>query len=49
MIPLLDGTNKKEDLLAHLEKLAENKTFTVSQYDLPVTDPEKIRQSLDQS
>ena len=49
VIPLLDGTNKKEDLLAHLEGLAENKTFTVSQYDLPVTDPEKIRQSLDQS
>jgi methyltransferase-like protein len=49
LIPLLDGTKNKEELLDHLAALVENKTFTVSQYDLPLTDPEKIRQSLDQS
>ncbi|MBC2714110.1 MAG: methyltransferase domain-containing protein [Desulfobacteraceae bacterium] len=49
LIPMLDGTKNKEEMLNHLTDLAENKTLTVSQYDLPLTDPEKIRQSMAQS
>jgi len=46
LIPILDGTKNKDEMLEHLVKLTENKTLTVSQYDLPLTDPDKIRQSL---
>jgi methyltransferase-like protein len=49
LLPILDGTKNKGELLNHLTALAANRTFTVSQYDLPITDPEKIRQSLDKS
>lgn len=49
LLPMLDGTNNKEDMLNHLTALAANKTFTVSQYDLPVTDPKKIRKSIEKS
>lgn len=49
LIPILDGTKNKEDMLNHLIALAANKTFTVSKYDLPITDPEQIRQSIDAS
>jgi methyltransferase-like protein len=49
LIPMLDGTNDKDDMLKHLTKLAENRTFTLTQYDVPLTDSEKIRQSIDSS
>ena len=49
LIPILDGTKSKEDMLNHLTAMAVNKIFTVSKYDLPITDPEQIRQSIGQS
>jgi len=49
LLPLLDGTNTREDMVNQMVTLAEKKTFIIYQYDLPVNDLEMIRQSISQS
>jgi methyltransferase-like protein/protein-L-isoaspartate O-methyltransferase len=49
LLPLLDGTNTKDDMINQMVLLAEKKTFTIYQYDLPVNDLKMIRQSISQS
>ena len=49
LILLLDGSNNKKFMLENLTKLAMSRKIILKKYDLPITDPKKIRKTLEKS
>lgn len=49
LIPVLDGTRNKAELIEHLEKLVRNRTLTLTRYDMPLTDPSLVSRSITES
>jgi len=49
LLPMLDGTNDRNSMVYKLSKLAEKRAFTLTQFDVPITEPNEIYRFIDQS
>jgi len=49
LLPMLDGNTDRSSMAQKLSKLAEDGAFTLTEFDMPITDTEEILQHIDQS
>jgi methyltransferase-like protein len=49
LIPFLDGSKERSDMVRHLAGLAEEGRFTLTRFDVPVTEPDEIYRFINQS